>query len=121
MALQPFFKKLQTDLGLDGLALFFVDDSNFSAPHQIMLRTIQGIKEDGPKYGYHLNPDKGTYLLGRCETAEDARQRKATLVKLGLNPDIIRVHPDNTPIPIHAAFLYGAKVLGSYIGSPEYD
>ena len=86
MALQPLFAKLKTALSPDDIALFFVDDS---APRNLMLETILTIQTDGPKYGYHINPDKGTYLLGRCETSAEAIGRKAALVRLGLNPDII--------------------------------
>ena len=76
-----------------------------------MLETILTIQTEGPKYGYHINPDKGTYLLGRCETSAEAIGRKAALVQLGLNPDIIRIRPDNSPIPVEAAIRYGGKYL----------
>ena len=99
MALQPLFAKLKAALSPVGIALFFVDDSNYCAPHNLMLETILTIQTDGPRYGYYINPDKGTYLLGRCETSAEAIERKAALVRLGLNPDIIRIHPDNSPIP----------------------
>ena len=68
-----------------------------------MLETILTIQTDGPRYGYHINPDKGTYLLGRCETSSEAIERKAALVRL--------VHPDNSPIPVEAAIHYGGKYL----------
>ena len=120
MALQPFFKSIQTDLGEDGLALFYVDDSNFCATHHAMLRTIAYLKHQGPKYGYYLNPDKGVYLVGKCDSLEEALGRKMALIELGLNPAIIRLHPDNSPIAADATVHYGGKVLGSFIGSPEY-
>jgi len=120
MALQPLFAKLKTALSSEGIALFFVDDSNYCAPHNLMLETILTIQTEGPKYGYHINPDKGTNLLGRCETSAEAIGRKAALVQLGLNPDIIRIHPDNSPIPVEAAIRYGGKVLGAFIGSSNY-
>lgn len=85
-----------------------------------MLEAIRTIQTDGPNYGYHINSDKGTYLLGRCETSAEAIERKATLMKLGLNPDIIRLHPDNSSIPMEAAIHYGGKVLSAFIGSSEY-
>lgn len=101
-------ERLQTAIKPSGIALFFVDDSNYCAPHQLMLETIQTIKADGPKYGYRINPDKGTYLLGLCDTSAEAIERKAALIELGLNPDIIRIYPDNSPIPIDASiFLWG--------------
>jgi hypothetical protein len=120
MALQPLFAKLKTALSPDGIALYFVDDSNYCAHHNLMLETILTIQTDGPKYGYHINPDKGTYLLGRCETSAEAIGRKAALVRLGLNPDIIRIHPDNSPIHVEATIHYGRKVLGAFIGSSNY-
>jgi hypothetical protein len=85
-----------------------------------MLKTIQDIQRDGPKYGYHINPDKGTYLLGKCETTEEALSRRAALVLLGLNPHIIHIHPDNFPLPSNASLHYGGKVLGSYVGHEDY-
>jgi hypothetical protein len=120
MALQPFFKSIQTDLGEDGLALFYVDDSNFCATHHAMLRTIASLKQRGPKYGYYLNPDNGVYLIGKCDSNEEALERKMNLIELGLNPAIIRLHPDNEPVGADAAAHYGGKVLGSFVGSLEY-
>ena len=51
--LQPLFAKLKTALSPDGIALF--DDSNYCAPHNLMLEKILTIQTDGPKYGYHIN------------------------------------------------------------------
>jgi hypothetical protein len=116
--LQPLFAKLKTALSPDGIAL--VDDSNYCAPHSLMLETILTIQTKGPKYGYHINPDKGTYLLGQYETSPEAIGRKAAFVRLGLNPDRIRIHPDNSHIPVEVAIHYGWKVLGAFIGSSNY-
>jgi hypothetical protein len=44
MALQPLFARLKTALGPEGVALFFVDDSNYCAPHNLMLETILTIR-----------------------------------------------------------------------------
>ena len=36
--------------------------------------------------------DKGTYLMGRCESLEIATDRKNCLINLGINESSIRIH-----------------------------
>jgi hypothetical protein len=67
--------------------------------------------------GFQLNWDKGYYLMGKCDSIEIAMERKRHLMNLGVNADIIKLHPDNDPIN---EVEYGAKLLGSYIGSDSY-
>ena len=56
------------------------------------------------------------YLLGRCvDRAEAVRRKFALIARFHFDPAMIRIHPDNGSDKL----LYGAKVLGSYVGSEE--
>ena len=85
---------------------------------------INCLKTEGPRYGYHINPSKGKYLIGRCDSIEIAEQVRERLVhNLGLSNNIIINHPDNNPSDISMEEKkqgYGVKVVGSFIGTPEY-
>ena len=111
---------------------FYVDDGTFVAPHEVM-RHIIGLLQDPVlqvRFGYVLNPAKGAYLLGKCASADEAQQHIDDLTNLGLSADIIRMHPDNALAMVDgevdeahrldAQSKYGAKVLGSYVGTPAY-
>jgi hypothetical protein len=103
--------------------MFFVDDGNISAPFDIMLRAIEFILAEGPRYGYVLKKNKGAYLLGKCADAVTALQRKEALVALGFEAGIIHIHPDNAPdaeTTGNLAVEYGANILGSFIGDDLY-
>ena len=76
-----------------------------------MIEVIDLVANEGPKVGYFLNMDKGTYLMGRCESLEIATERKNRLVTLGINESSIRIHPDNDPTS-----NYVVNVLGTLIG-----
>jgi hypothetical protein len=84
--------------------------------------------ENGPIYGYHMNLSKSVYLIGVCNSYEDAIARKNELTeKFGFNPDNVHIHPDNyLRQDIDLCSLnqlrskFGAKILGSYIGSEEF-
>ena len=45
-----------------------------------MTRTIAMIDAEGTKYGYYIKRNKGTYLLGRCGSYEQAREKKQHLI-----------------------------------------
>ena len=117
MTIHPFLQGLRDILGADGFNKFFADDGNIAASTEKMAQCIVYIFQEGPKYGYFLNREKGTYLLGKCESNEVAEAKKQHLVGLGLNPAIIKFHPDNDPDHVSE---YGAKMVGSYLGSEVY-
>ena len=95
----------------------YVDDLNAMAKHKAMVRGIKYIIREGPKYGYILNPKKTILLLGRCKTAEDAIKRKQWIIThFGLSDGNVRIHPFNGG----ENEKYGAKLLGSYIGTDAY-
>ena len=120
MGIQSFFKELQAKRGNNGVALFFVDDSNFHCSPASMLDILNHIRSEGPKYGYHLNSSKGVYLIGKCSSIKEAHERFDSIVKLGFDPAIIRFHPDNTFSPLISSIHYGGKALGSFVGSHDY-
>ena len=84
---------------------------------------------------------KGTYLLGRCGSMAIAWERRLSLIEFGIDPSIIKIHPEDYfdanrnqlvelgydvdilsyhEIMFDVLKSYGAKVLGSYVGSDEY-
>ena len=107
-----------------GLNFLYIDDHSIVAHFQKMKLAIAKVLEDGPKYGYNLNKEKGTYLMSECENIEEATMRRSELIDLGLNPSIIKIHPNNLRSNNSSNSFddtyYGAKILGSYIGSDSY-
>ena len=81
-----------------------------------MTGALDFVFDEGPEVGYHLKRTKGIYLLGRSEDRAEAVRRKLALIaRFHFDPAMIRIHPDNGGDKL----LYGAKVLGSYVGSEE--
>ena len=71
--------------------------------------------EEGLAYGYHLNTNKGGYLIGKCDSIETAEAARVQLVNGSrINNDVIRIHPHNDP---NNASTCGVKILGSFFGS----
>lgn len=123
MTIHPFLRALREHVGLAAVIMFFVDDGNLAANFETMLQAIQFIIAQGPRYGYVLKKDKGSYLLGKCVDRATALLRKEQLVALGFSETIIHIHPDNASDAEDATALtvgYGAQVLGSFIGSDRY-
>jgi hypothetical protein len=106
------------------LQLWYVDDGNIHASRKVMEVIINTLKDEGPKYGYYINPKKGKYLIGKCESFLDAELVRSKLVNdYGFNDENILNHPQNLhPNANEEAYLskYGAKILGSYVGTAEY-
>ena len=117
MTIHPFLQGIRNILGETGFVKFFADDGNIAAPFDTLCECIDFINQEGPKYGYFLKMSKGTYLLGRCDSPDIALERKERLVQLGLDRQIIKLHPDNDPDHVSQ---FGAKVVGSWIGSDQY-
>lgn len=117
MAIHPFLQKIRDVLGNEGFTKWYADDGNTIAPFNKMVEVLRIVKEEGPKVGYYIKLSKGSYLLGRCNTNDEAIKRKNTLVELGLNEETIHLHPDNDP---ENAVNYGCNILGSWVGSPSY-
>ena len=116
MGLQPFVERIQS-LAREGFTKFYADDGNINANFDDMIKLIEYIKREGPKFGYNINLSKGTYLLGRTGDPAVAAARRDQLIAAGIKEDIIKIHPDDDP---QASARYGCKILGSYIGSDEY-
>ena len=117
MAIHPFLQKIRNVLGNEGFTKWCADDGNTIAPFNKMTEIIRIVKEEGPKVGYYIKFSKESYLLGKCDTNDEAIRRKNILVELGLNEKTIHMHPDNDP---QNAVKYGCNILGSYVGSSTY-
>jgi hypothetical protein len=123
-ATRPFHMALQDILKNEpGLLAEYVDDLNAAADFERMIFLIGKVLELGPKYGYILRMDKGSYMMAKCDTDAEANERYERLLAIGLDPKIIHRHPDNVADPgakAIAAKQYGAETMGSPIGSMEY-
>ena len=132
MSFQPFVQAISRIVKQNNdeaaFAKFFVDDGNILSSPALMFPALQYMVENGPIYGYHMNLSKSVYLIGVCNSYEDAISRKNELTeKFGFNPDNVHIHPDNyLRQDIDLCSLnqlrskFGAKILGSYIGSEEF-
>ena len=86
------------------------------------------IDAEGTKYGYYIKRNKGTYLLGRCGSYEQAREKKQHLInRFGFEESLIHLHPSDVALAPGldqnwsiCNHNYGAKVLGTWVGTPEY-
>jgi hypothetical protein len=117
LTIQPLLEKLRMALSPDELIMFFIDDGNFEARFETMLLILEILVRDGPAIGFHLSKSKGVYLMGRCGDPNLAAARKFLLIsRFGMNPSIIRVHPEDGGDPL----IYGARVVGGFIGSEEF-
>ena len=97
----PFLHGLKDILGPVGFLSFFADDGNLHTTFEKMVACVKYVVEEGPKFGYFLKRDKGTYLLGRCQSPEEAQRRRRVLIEeLDISPDVIRVHPSNVDFDI---------------------
>ena len=100
-----------------GMAKMYVDDKNFHAEHDAMKDVLTHLINEGPKVGYFLNRRKSVYLLGRCQSNQEAQRRKQSLIEgFGLSDDMIRIHPDNGG----DVETYGATILGSHLGTAAF-
>ena len=116
MTTLPFIQELANLVGEDGSSKFFFDGGNLSAFFTEITQALDYIFDEGPEVGYHLKRTKGIYLLGRCEDRVKALRRRMELItRFDFDPATIRIHPDNGGEKL----LYGAMVLGSYVGSEE--
>ena len=125
MSNHSFLKGLSNILVTDsiqtsGTIKSFIDDTNLGGKTPKMFEALRYMFTEGPKIGFTLNKKKGAYLLGKCSTDLEAVQKKTQLIEeFGLEPDVIRIHPDNLATSIGPS-LYGSKVLGAYVGDPIY-
>ena len=108
-----------------GAIKVYADDVNIAAPFQVMCESIQYILDLGPQYGYNLSRTKGSYMLGKCDSSEEAYRRKQHIVSTyRLLPELVHVHPDNCDNTVDTTndlvVKYGARILGGYIGSDAF-
>jgi hypothetical protein len=126
MSIQPMLKRIidhvEREFGREEVVhvKFYVDDGNFMAPHHIMLSIISLLENAYDEFGYRLKKNKGSYLLGRCGSAEEANARAQGLIERGFSPEIIKIHPENCEDKDAAKVKYGTKMLGAFLGTDEY-
>lgn len=144
MTIQPMLEEISRRVQIDFpdrfyMMKFFVDDGNIAAPTDMMVAIVQIIQEIGPLYGFHIKRNKGRYLLGRTGSTSAALEKKDMLVHtLHLDPSIFVPHPLDSslssstsstsassavaddPVLRSETHLYGLKILGSYVGHPDY-
>eukprot|EP01032_Pedospumella_encystans_P021705 gene21705-24612_t len=121
LSLQKLIDIIIEALDNEGVPFFFVDDGNIVATYAATLRVFQILKDRGPEFGYHIKWTAAKYLMGKCDTREEANRRKEELIEVGFLEHNILVHPDNIDQPTNEALQqYGVTVLGGFIGSDEY-
>jgi hypothetical protein len=127
MTIHPMLNELalhikQTFPDSKPLINFYVDDGTFAAEYEIINEILIFLQREDifQKYGYKLNPNKCSLLLGSCGDPELLKTRLEELTKT-IPPDNIKTHPDDvTDDQISAQVKYGIKLLGSFIGSDEF-
>ena len=126
MAYHPFIKGLADILSVNEVQTesalkVFIDDTNLAAKFPIMRESIRHMITEGSKIGFKFNSKKGAYLLAACPSDLEAIYKKNCLIdEFGLHPDIIRIHPTNLQHSDIGQSLYGAKVLGVFLGADAY-
>jgi hypothetical protein len=117
MTLQQLLLGLEKIIGKEGVFKFYIDDGNICAPHDKMIKALEYLTTEGPKYGFNIKPNKGSYMVGKCASTEEAEQRKQlVMTDFHLNASMIHIHPHNGGLPEE----YGASVLGSFIGTEDF-
>jgi len=117
---------------------WYIDDGTIIAPRDIMLEIIQVIRDEGPRFGYHINLNKGVYLIGNCGSTADAVRARSYVreafaaipeEKIVFDPAHYDDYEDygnfedilfRIQNPHLTSENYGAMVLGSPIGSDLY-
>ena len=68
LTIHPFLTKLRDILCQERFNKCFADDLAVHTSFEKMIPVIPFIQQEGPKYGYFFNLQKGTYLMGKCES-----------------------------------------------------
>jgi hypothetical protein len=116
MSIQPLLIGLRNIIGDNGVVKFFIDDGNIITDTATMIRALDYLETEGPKYGFIFKRNKGTYLLGKCYSAEEAETKKSMLHESFGIASIVQLHPDNGG----DISSYGVTCLGGFIGTSEF-
>ena len=126
MGAHPLFIEADRIAGA-GFCKALLDDGTVIAPHDDCIKVLKLFIEEGPKYGFHLNPSKTKILLGICSNNQEAAERSASFNALLNIPQAqlssnIMIHPDNADDKSdpEARRSYGTRVLGTPVGSDEF-
>jgi hypothetical protein len=117
-----------------GWTKFYVDDGNVCTTFEKMISVIEFVTQEGSRFGYTLQTQKGAYLMAECGSMQTALERKNRLIQAGLAEHVIHIHPNdyvrNSEEELQelniieeaklAKQMYGAKVLGAFIGHDDY-
>ena len=116
IATLPLAKSIKNIIGDNNIIKLFIDDTNIVADFDNMIKAIDHIDNEGGAFGYYIKRSKGSYLIGKCESNEEAIEKKNALILKGFDASIIHIHPENGG----NTGEYGMKVVGSYIGHNDY-
>ncbi len=103
MTTQPLWKRLFATLEQQfpeysrrqlGALVVYVDDAYFCGPPEVTQVAFNFLLEEGPKYGYHIKANKGSMLLGKYASVDEAIT-DFNAFKEFINPAVIHMHPDN--------------------------
>jgi hypothetical protein len=105
-----------------GYNFLYFDDHSAVAHTEKMKKAVTHVQSRGPKFGYTLNPGKCVMLLGKCSTLHEALEKKEYWKSIGLLSENIKIHPDNfiESSQYENDSYYGAKLLGSFIGTDSF-
>jgi len=118
IGIHPLLQQIKSIIGDQGFMKFFADDGNIVAPASKMACIINLLTSCGPSVGYSMNKSKGTYLIGKCQSYDEAISKKNFLISLDFVPsDSIIIHPSNLP---SSTPLYGVIAVGSPVGTDTF-
>ncbi len=114
VGLSDHLKEKFGEVGASFHISFFVDDGYVCAPHNIVVEALKYLKNEGPKYGYHINKNKGAILLGKCGSVEETESRFSaycdvklkdnneidTEATLEFRNEVVKIHPSDVHLGI---------------------
>ena len=99
----------------------YVDDGIIRASTIALFLALDYYLQEGPKFGIYLRKDKTKILLGKCSTNLEANLLLTKLTNIEgdyqLSTSNVMLHPDNDG----SRLLYGIQLLGSPIGTDEFQ
>jgi hypothetical protein len=129
VGVNPLLEKVEVEIneGNSGNPNFvkgLMDDIKIAADFEAICRGLRIIISEGPSVGYFLNNLKTDVMLGSCggNIALAIAQKEKLISEFNLDPENIHIHPDDVEETLKeiTSKCYGLKILGSFIGSPEY-
>jgi len=120
IGIHPLLQKISTIIGDEGFVKFFADDGNIVTSTTKMISIINLLSSAGPAKGYLMNKTKGTYLMGKCSSYEEAIHKKEVLTSLNfVPPESILIHPSNLDTTENKS-CYGTVAVGTPVGTDAF-